>query len=133
MALFPLRVGVLKTETRTAHDVKGGNTKKQQKNLPGTSSGSTSSSLSVGSGAFTNHHWISKYTDEVPLWKAHAISMFCPSLTVMLEGRSVKRPADERGKGKGKGGGYLNGLLVNAVMSVAAVLNYALDKGAFLF
>ena len=60
-----------------------------------------SSSVSVGSGAFRNHHWISKYTEGVPLWKAHAISMFCPSLTVMLEGRSVKRPADERVRGGG--------------------------------
>ena len=57
-----------------------------------------SSTLSVGSGALTNHHWISKYTEAVLLWKAHAISMFCPSFTVMLEGRSVKRPADERTK-----------------------------------
>ena len=66
-----------------------------------TSSASMSSSVSVGSGAFRNHHWISKYTEGVPLWKAHAISMFCPSLTVMLEGRSVKRPADERVRGGG--------------------------------
>lgn len=80
---------------------------RERERFPCTSWASMSSSLSLGSGAFTNHHWISKYTEAVPLWNAHAISMFWPSLTVMLEGRSVNRPADERRSGgrRGWGGG----------------------------
>ena len=133
MPCFPLMSGCA-----LKHDWHSSRWRKEKKNVPCTSSASMSSSLSVGSGVFTNHHWISKYTDAVPLWNAHAISMFCPSLTVMLEGRSVKRPADERGDRGGRGciggGGGIIALMIGSwLQSVMTVWRGSAVTAAVVF
>lgn len=56
----------------------------------------TSAPGSRSSGPRRNHHWISRYTEEEPLWKAQDISTFCPSVAVTFRGNSVNFAAKQK-------------------------------------
>lgn len=51
---------------------------------------------SRSSGPRRNHHWISRYTEAEPLWKAQDISTFCPSVAVTFLGNSVNFAARQK-------------------------------------
>lgn len=55
----------------------------------------TSAPTSWSSAARRNHHWISRYTEVEPLWKAQDISTFCPSVAVTFRGNSVNFAAKQ--------------------------------------
>ena len=56
----------------------------------------TSAPGSRSSGPRRNHHWISRYTEAEPLWKAQDISTFCPSVAVTFRGNSVNFAAKHK-------------------------------------
>lgn len=56
----------------------------------------TSAPASWSSAARRNHHWISRYTEVEPLWKAQDISTFCPSVAVTFRGNSVNFAVKQR-------------------------------------